>query len=277
MTHSLFLYRRFFLSLSLFCIGMIFFWMASPFWKSENTGGDTLWIVDNSLSMGVEDMGISIDGAIQSRLDRARSLILDGMAKISGHHGALVFARSAAVVLPMSPVTEWGKKNIENIALVTDNGGSDISAVFSLLFSLYSERVTPLHVILISDGGDTSTTSLPPLPSHTDLTIIGIWTLTGWPIPLGYDALGRRRYKIYDNREVIVPYEEKNIEKLTRNYAAKVYTFSTADMWTEILSKLIPERVDPEVWYSRMFFSIGVIWILLSILIHPYIYVKSRE
>lgn len=56
--------------------------------------------------MGVEDMGISIDGAIQSRLDRARSLILDGMAKISGHHGALVFARSAAVALPMSPVTE---------------------------------------------------------------------------------------------------------------------------------------------------------------------------
>lgn len=277
MIHSIFSYWRFFLSLNLFCIGMIFFWMVFPFWKSENTGSDTLWIVDNSLSMSVEDMGSVQDGGVQSRIDVARSLVLDGMRKIPGNHGVLLYARSAGVVLPMSPVTEWGKKNIENIALVTDNGGSDISGVFSLLFSLNVERSTPLHVILISDGGDTSTTLPPPLPPHTDLMIVGIGTLTGWLIPLGYDALGMRRYKIYDSREVIVPYEEKNIEKLTRYYSAKVYTLSTANMWIEILSKLIPEWIVPQRDPSLFLLLIGGISVLFSLLIHPYTYVKSRK
>ena len=58
-------------------------------------GGDTLWIIDNSLSMGVEDMGNTSDGILHSRIDRARALVLDGMAKIPGNHGALLFARSA--------------------------------------------------------------------------------------------------------------------------------------------------------------------------------------
>lgn len=71
------------------------------------------------------------------------------------------------------------ENSIENLSLVTDNGGSDISAAFLLLFSLYRDRSTPLHIILLSDGGDTSTTVLPPLPPQSDLTVIGIGTDAG--------------------------------------------------------------------------------------------------
>ena len=250
--------------------------MAFSSWKSENMGGDTLWIIDNSLSMGVEDMGNASDGILHSRIDRARALVLDGMTKIPGNHGVLVYARSAWVLLPISPVTEWEKKSIANISLVDDYGGSDVGGAFSLLFSLYAERTTPLHVILVSDGGDTSTSPLPPLPPHTDLTIIGMGTAMGWPIPLWYDALGRRRYKIYDGKEVTVPYDEKNIEKLARFYSANTYTFSKAESQNQIFSKLIPERTNTDEKSARILTFIGALSLLLSVLIHPYVYVKSH-
>lgn len=56
--------------------------------------------------MGVEDMGSTETGIIQSRIDAARALILAGMERIPGEHGALIYARSAGVLLPIGPVTE---------------------------------------------------------------------------------------------------------------------------------------------------------------------------
>ncbi len=56
-------------------------------------------------------------------------------------------------------------------------GGSDISSAFELANLLYTNTKTPLHMILISDGGDSASgVNLPTLPSYARLSIIGLGT-----------------------------------------------------------------------------------------------------
>ena len=54
----------------------------------------TLWIVDNSMSMQVEDMRENSTNTYYSRLQVARSLISSGVMMIPGQHAIVTYARS---------------------------------------------------------------------------------------------------------------------------------------------------------------------------------------
>lgn len=277
MYFSSFSYRRFFIS-----FGLIFLWFflcgyAISSESIETTPSEkTLWIVDNSLSMAVEDMKDFQSDLFTSRLNTARSLVMSGVDNIRGEHGIILYARNAGILTPFTSDHIILEKSIANITPVTDNGWSDISSVFALIYSLYSIRTTPLHIILLTDGGDTGDSSLPPLPSNTTLSIIGIGTDTGWPIFLGYDAIGHRRYKFYEGKEVTVPYESKNIDRIASLYHVWVLRIEKMDDLSWVLKHLFPQW-----WAISHEISPFLIWVwsltlLFWLFLHPYVRTTTR-
>lgn len=83
MIRTYFSHRRYFLSQFFVLMGIICIASVLISRESRNrAGGDTLWIIDNSLSMGVEDMRGDQGDTIESRLDAAKSLILSGSASM---------------------------------------------------------------------------------------------------------------------------------------------------------------------------------------------------
>ena len=63
--------------------------MVFGFFQSFDTGSDrTLWVIDNSLSMAVEDIHIG-SGALLSRLDRAKQIVASGSDMRSGEQAIM--------------------------------------------------------------------------------------------------------------------------------------------------------------------------------------------
>ena len=213
--------------------------------------------------MAVEDMKDIQSELITSRLESARSLVMSGVETIPGEHAILLYARSAGVLIPFTMDREILEKSIANITPVTDNGGSDVSSVFALVGSLYSVHTTPLHIILLTDGGDTGGSSLPPLPPNTTLSIIAIGTDTGGPIFLGYDTLGHRRYKIYQGREISVPYEAKNIDRIASLYHARVMRLEKNPDSHIILENITPTDHSLPIDHIYILIMLGCVSILI--------------
>lgn len=194
---SRFSYWRYLLSLFLMSVSLIACgYIYSLIDETERTT-DTLYIIDNSLSMAVEDIRDTSSNIISSRLETAKDIALRMMRTEDSRGALIVYARDPAVVTPLTDDIDTLESSLSHISPVLDNGGSDVGSVFSLINTLYALHEKPLHVVLFTDGGDTSALPLPEVIPQMDLTIIGIGTDAGGPVPLGYDALGNRRYKIY--------------------------------------------------------------------------------
>lgn len=95
MQYTLFSHRRFLLSLFIGLIGIgvfgVYFVKQVPTTSSE----ETLWVVDNSLSMAVEDIHDRGNTSSRSRLDLARSIVMSGVTLIPGKHAIITYARNA--------------------------------------------------------------------------------------------------------------------------------------------------------------------------------------
>lgn len=229
------------------------------------------------MSMTVEDIVDDTQNLNHSRLEVARSLVMSGTNMLPGKHAVLIYARSPWVLVPLTSDRDILDTNIANITPVMDNGGSDMKSVFWLLTSLYGQTKNPIRVILLSDGGDTGTSDFPLLPEGVRLQIVGLGTESGWPISLGYDALGQRRYKIYQGKELSVGYEKKNIEKLAKTYDAPVSTIENIGQIPSALRTFIPstEIQKPESFLSP-FRIIGSLFIFLALIFPPYVSLRKN-
>lgn len=226
-----------------------------------------LYILDTSLSMGVEDMGKGSDSLIQSRLDRAKSLILS--ASYSWEVAVIAYARSPALLLPFTTSTETFIRTIQNISISSSFGGSDPLWALSLVDTLYKNNTSPLHIFLLTDGGYSHSGDIfPPLPPLSQLTIIGIGTNAWGKIPLGYDGTGARRYKIYENKEVIIPYDETFLQKIKKQYNATYIHIEN------IINKNITESQNFSSslfdFWNKLLFLLGCISLVFWYFFQPY-------
>jgi hypothetical protein len=72
------------------------------FFHSQPSGErETLWIVDTSLSMAVEDITHS-QHLSSSRLDLAKALIASGVVHIPGQHALMTFSDIARLQVPLT-------------------------------------------------------------------------------------------------------------------------------------------------------------------------------
>lgn len=148
-----------------------------------------------------------------SRLEKAKIIIHDSLQD-GEIFGLITFTRSPVLVLPFSPTSQKTHAIISGIRAKEIGWGSDPFTALRFAKSLYGETFSHLTVRIITDGGFTSEDTPVDIPSGWSVEILPIGTLAGGRIPLGYNALGERRYKYGSGGEVIAKRENLRIEKL---------------------------------------------------------------
>ncbi len=279
MQYTLFSHRRFLLSLFIGLIGIgvfgVYFVKQVPTTSSE----ETLWVVDNSLSMAVEDIHDRGNTSSRSRLDLARSIVMSGVTLIPGKHAIITYARNAWILAPFTSDIPTLGSTLSHIEPILENGGSDINAAFALINTLYTTNNHQINIILLTDGGDTGSGALPSLPPGATLRIIGIGTNAWWPIPLGYDAAGQRRYKIYENKEITVPYDPVHIDRIVQGYHAAIERIQSLETVDSVMASLKSQFTNslPLSNSSEWILLItGSILLLLALFLHPYAHTSQE-
>jgi von Willebrand factor type A domain len=113
---------------------------------------------------------------MMSRLDLAKNIIREGIEKIPGDHAIMSYAREASLENPFSSEKGFLSETLSGLSQVEFYGGSDVMAAISLASRLYGESRSPIRMIIVTDGGSTSSAdSVKPLPLF-DMTFVGIGT-----------------------------------------------------------------------------------------------------
>lgn len=157
MRKNFFVVRIVALVLSVIILGVVFLTPTGFVREDSYTrkGIDCIWLLDTSLSMGVED--IKTDNHTVSRLAKAKSIIEDSMmAHPENRYGLMIFAGKARLVSPVT--TEHSSilsflSNIDSKSI--QEGGTDFKEAVSSVLERFSKTDDIPHaIVLLSDGGD---------------------------------------------------------------------------------------------------------------------------
>lgn len=225
---------------------------------------ETLWIVDTSLSMTIEDIPWISPNHRISRLDRAKELIEEGIMSISGTHAIMSYAREAYMETPFTEDRSHLTTVIGWLEGTRYFWGSDMVSPLLLTDSLYRWYTKKVHIIWLSDGGALPW-DFPSIPPGFDMTIVGIGSQRGEKIPLWYAPDGTRRYRTFSGSEVVVPYEKDILETLSRHYDADFIDMGIETSFPEALRTTpLPKNE------KNIFLYLGSMLIIFGYLYHPY-------
>ena len=225
---------------------------------------DTLWIVDTSLSMAVEDIPGSTPTERMSRLDRAWEIVKTWITSIAGNHAIMSYARSAAIESPLTTDRAHLGHVVDSLQPTLYYWGSDISAALLLAKSLYGNREVPLRIFWIADGG-VLPDILPDMPDLFALTLVGVGSPAWGKIPLGYSVDGERRYRSYSGTEVVVRYDSTPLETLANRYDGRFLDFGVD---SRDLDSVIDAPVSSSVKNSLLI--IFSTFLIIGYFYHPY-------
>ncbi len=229
----------------------------------------TLWILDTSLSMTVEDISSEENHMMISRHDLARKMILEGIDMIPGEHALITYARDASVETPFSGEKDHIKNIISHTSPVEFYGGSNLMSALSLANSLYGGSNMSIHIILLSDGGMENTTPSVALSQIFTLSFIWIGTSRGGKIPLWYNAEGNRRYKYFSGQEIVVEYDDLALGSLSNLYDATLVRRETTSPFP---SEVLPLEVTD--MKKLIFLALGTFCVIFWYFLHPYAHKK---
>ncbi len=232
----------------------------------------TLWVVDVSSSMGIEDIATNNQNVMMSRLDLAKSIM---STSFSGETAIMIYARHANMILPFTSDIDQARRYTAWIQGVQAYGWSSITSAFDLIGILYGKGTIPLHIILISDGWNVSESlEMRYLPSFSRLSVIGIGSKEGGMIPLGYNALGERRYKMYQWEHIRVPIDQKYLESIAERYGAPLEIVHTQSEWVKSMERILPiQNTQTKKQYPSLPLVLASLSIMIGYMISPYKYV----
>ena len=133
----------------------------------------------------------------------------------------MTFASTARLQLPLSYDEAVWQSTLDTLSPVSYGSVTDIDT--ALASALLTYGITPLHIVLITDGETTTdivTQTGVVLPESMDLTLIGIGTPSGGRIVDHYDGDGRIVYKVYEGKEVISRLDAEHLTRLADIYDA---------------------------------------------------------
>ncbi len=253
----------------------IFAGMAGVFYSlyaesTVNEATKTLWLVDTSLSMVVQDVE-GPGGRLYSRLDLAKMLVLSGRSLIPGQHALMIFGEDARLILPFSdemPVFEASARGLEPVLY---NSPTDITTALAAVHTLYGN--TPLHLIVLTDGEETTSHALSGTwvdLSNTDITFIGIGTEAWGPMLQWYDAGGVPRYKQYEGKNAISQLDGENLEILRTTYDGKLSLIHTTENIDNTVTSLGSSYSDLSFGDNRNILILGVISLIFWLMLPPF-------
>jgi von Willebrand factor type A domain len=229
----------------------------------------TLFILDTSLSMSVEDIA-SESGVMRSRLDTAKELIRDATQPI-WPRALMTFASTARLQLPLSHDGQLWQDTLDTLSPVRYGSMTDIETALASAILAYG--TTPLHIVLITDGEtttDIATQTGVVLPESMNLTLIGIATAWGGRIIDHYDGDGRIVYKIYEGRDVVSRLDLDHLKQLGTKYHAQLALIEKSSDVAEVHSFLSQQQIQNPIGSSRILFILAALLVLIWLMIRDY-------
>jgi hypothetical protein len=211
--------------------------------------------------MAAEDMKDEKNRAI-SRLEYTKKYIQDTLEN-NKNKAIITYARVPTLYLPFVTDDRRFIDAVTSIEVEEDYGGSDLTLALALVKELY-EKDSSIDLSIFTDGWSTTTLEFPTLPRSWSVTLVGVGTEGGGPIPLGYNADGTRRYKYFSWSEVVARYERWNIESFSDTLGASVYR-----MWNGPSSKNIIDLS------KNTLPPLALIFLFVGVLTFPYARKKS--
>lgn len=256
--------RNRFIRGTLIIIGIIFLGLYY-WWMSDNSDNQkTLWVVDNSLSMWVHDIN-TLSGIMISRLDLAKSIILQSSKYIPWEQGIMTVAQWARLELPMNHDTIAFKNVVDGITPILRWWGSSLTTPFDMIKLIYGN--TPqLHIIWITDGEfSDSWATLSGYTNNPGITFIGVGTHIWWSIPLWYNPDGSPKYKESDWIRVNSSRNDILLTSISESIDAKYIKYDSTSQ--NNLNTLYSQQS----WSSKWISIYMIIWIcfIVSWLVFP--------
>lgn len=207
--------------------------------RSGDSGtSHTLYILDNSLSMEVQDISTA-SGQMLSRLDLAKKVIRSHPH--TGERALMTSALGAELILPMTRDPQVWDDTITSIRSVNYGGGSIAMTPLETARLIYGD-VPDIHIVWLSDGEfSDSWVTLSGWTTPPDITIIGLGTPVGWPILTGYDADGHPRYKESWGQQVISHRDDERLHVISETIWADQILLDRDDL--SIVSDIAKNRI----------------------------------
>jgi Ca-activated chloride channel homolog len=217
-----------------------------------------LLIIDQSLSMAIEDIDTVWMQNI-SRLDKVKEMIRSTAYEWQ-KIWVILFAKNPTLLIPISSEVWKFHDIIWSIEPEPDLWWSDLPLAIQFAKNLYGN--IKLQVTIYTDGWSTSMVTPPKIPQNWRVKIYWVWSEVWWKIPLGYNANGERRYKFFSWSEVILPYEKKELEKLSKVLSATLIDWDKTNLGENVLLE--------NFFRNNTNYLLASLFLLLGIIIHPY-------
>ncbi len=263
-TNFILSHRNRFIRGTLIIFGIIF--LGLYFWRDLDTTDNqkTLWVIDNSLSMTVTDIGTK-SGIMISRLDLAKNIIMQSSKNITWEQAIMTSAQWARLELPMNQDAIALTNVVDGITPLVRWWGSSLMTPIETIRLIYWS--TPhLHVIWITDGEFSDTwASFSGFTTNSLITFIGVGTRTWWPILLWYNWDGRPKYKESEWVRVNSSRNDALLTSISKNFNTKLLTYDS-----DVLNNLTEIDIYSSSW-SEWISLIMILWIglITSWLVFP--------
>ncbi len=151
---------------------------------SENYQSSTqkiLFVIDNSLSMAVQDVSLSESEGFVSRLEGAKKLAerFLSIKPETVETGIVTFSRLPTLILPFTTDSMLSKNTIVGIAPLIYGGGSNLVNVVNMIDEVYG-NVPNLHVVILSDGEFFDLKNVSSFKNRSaKITLVGVGTENG--------------------------------------------------------------------------------------------------
>ncbi len=129
-------------------IFLLFAWWQSLF---SNPDRSVILLIDNSLSMVVQDISQRDSSTILSRLDAAKRFSTQFVEKFSGEIAISSFSREITIESPFSDDKNFLKNVISGISPIIYGGGSDIFGSMQRIAEIYQNR-SNTEIIVLTDA-----------------------------------------------------------------------------------------------------------------------------
>lgn len=172
----------------------------------------TLMIIDNSLSMLVEDIR---PNRINKALLMARHLIRNSY----GHQISIaVFSDILKQIIPFTDDIDILEARLETLSGAKSEGGSNIGLTLSEAFQYFKTKdgYEKGNIILYTDGEEHGDTEF-KVPPEITMAVIAVGSENGGKIPIRRKDGQFQKYKKYNNEEIISKIDKNFFSKLEKS------------------------------------------------------------
>lgn len=246
---------------------MFWFWNKLNIWEQN-----TLWIIDNSLSMAVADIHTETWISI-SRFDLAKQFIDSRSRDISGNQAIITASNWARLELPMTQDESIFHEVIQGITIIKQWGGSSLATPLETIHLIYGD-LPNLNIIWITDGEFSDTVStLSGFVTSPNITIIGVGTPSGWPISEWYNSEWLPKYKESQWQKIISVRDDKKLKDISKLLSANLVLKDSNSSSNESLQKKNIDQLKNASIYLILWFFL----VIMGLMFPRYQYLSSQK